>query len=170
MFQLWRLNRDSADLLRWIGRMAVAKKRLEEAWMDIVVPLERTDPMFHRMVDEARRTGRLLQDPDNEWPAYLENLNAHARAQHQGAFPFTDNLFTLIFIVGTLQAVVFGIPDEAWLVFWKYWTWLVFATGCVIVVWFTVGGFRDLRRMYAHLEKYRADARDDGSVEKGRDA
>jgi SSS family solute:Na+ symporter len=78
--------------------------------------------------------------------------------------------FTLIFVVGTLYAVLFGIPDEAWLVFWKYWTWLVFATGCVIVVWFTIGGFRDLKRMYAHLEKYRADARDDGSVEKGSDA
>lgn len=75
--------------------------------------------------------------------------------------------FTLLFVVGTLYAVLFGIPDEAWLVFWKYWTWLVFATGCVIVVWFTVGGFRDLRRMYAHLERYRADARDDGTVEKG---
>jgi SSS family solute:Na+ symporter len=78
--------------------------------------------------------------------------------------------FTLLFVVGTLYAVVFGIPGEAWLVFWKYWTWLVFATGCAIVVWFTIGGFRDLKRMYAHLEKYRADARDDGSVEKGRDA
>ena len=78
--------------------------------------------------------------------------------------------FTLLFVAGTLYAVLFGISDEAWLVFWKYWTWLVFATGCVIVVWFTVGGFRDLKRMYAHLERYRADARDDGSVGKARDA
>jgi hypothetical protein len=36
----------------------------------------------------------------------------------------------------------------------------------VIVVWFTIGGFRDLRRMYTHLEKYHADTRDDGSVER----
>jgi SSS family solute:Na+ symporter len=75
--------------------------------------------------------------------------------------------FTLLFVFGTLYAIFFGISDEAWLVFWKYWTWLVFSTGCVIMVWFTVGGFRDLRRMYAHLERYRADARDDGTVEKG---
>jgi SSS family solute:Na+ symporter len=78
--------------------------------------------------------------------------------------------FTLLFVFGTLYAVFFGISDEAWLVFWKYWTWLVFATGCVIVVWFTIGGFRDLKRMYAHLEKYRADAQDDGTVGKGGDA
>jgi hypothetical protein len=34
----------------------------------------------------------------------------------------------------------------------------------VIVAWFTIGGFRDLVRMYAHLRRYEADARDDGSV------
>jgi hypothetical protein len=36
----------------------------------------------------------------------------------------------------------------------------------VIVVWFTIGGIRDLRRMYAHLERYHADATDDGSVQR----
>jgi solute:Na+ symporter, SSS family len=72
--------------------------------------------------------------------------------------------FTLLFIAGTVYAVFVGIPEEWWVSFWKYWTWLVFAVGCVIVVWFTIGGFRDLNRMYAHLEKYRADRRDDGSV------
>ena len=83
--------------------------------------------------------------------------------------------FTLLFIVGTMYALFVGISPEWWVSFWKYWTWLIFATGCVIVVWFTIGGFRDLKRMYAHLEKYRADQRDDGSVlkgsaEQGRDA
>jgi pSer/pThr/pTyr-binding forkhead associated (FHA) protein len=78
--------------------------------------------------------------------------------------------FTLLFIVGTVYAMTIGISQEAWVEFWKYWTWLVFFTGCVIVTWFTIGGFRDLKRMYAHLEKYRADARDDGAVEKHRDA
>ena len=78
--------------------------------------------------------------------------------------------FTVLFVVGTLYAVFFGIPQGVWVEFWRWWTWLIFGTGCVIVVWFTIGGFLDLKRMYAHLEKYRADARDDGSVEKGRDA
>jgi SSS family solute:Na+ symporter len=78
--------------------------------------------------------------------------------------------FTLLFIVGTVYAMTIGISQEAWVEFWRYWTWLVFFTGCVIVTWFTIGGIRDLKRMYAHLEKYRADARDDGAVEKHRDA
>ncbi len=76
--------------------------------------------------------------------------------------------FTLLFIAGTAYAMTVGIPPEWWVSFWQYWTWLVFATGCVIVVWFTIGGFRDLKRMYAHLERYRADARDDGTVQDAR--
>ena len=74
--------------------------------------------------------------------------------------------FTVLFVVVTLWAASFGISSEWWMEFWKYWTWLVFGAGCVIVVWFTIGGFRDLRRMYAHLERYSADARDDGTVGK----
>ena len=98
LFQLWRLNRGSADLLRWIGRMAVTKKRLEEAWMDVFVPMEGTDPVFLQMVDEALRTGR-RRDPQEEGQEFLDTLNGLGREQHRGAFPFTDNLFTLIFIV-----------------------------------------------------------------------
>jgi Na+/proline symporter len=74
--------------------------------------------------------------------------------------------FTALFVAGTIYAYFVGIPESIWSAFWQYWTWLIFATGCVIVVWFTIGGFRDLRRMYAHLEKYHADTRDDGSVER----
>ena len=73
-------------------------------------------------------------------------------------------VFTLIFIAGTAYAVFFGISEQSWMIFWQYWTWLVFLVGCVIVVWFTIGGFRDLRRMYVHLDRYHADLRDDGSV------
>ena len=83
-------------------------------------------------------------------------------------------LFTLVFVGGTAWAVWSKaadapIAEESWLSFWEGWTWLVFATGCVIVVWFTIGGFRDLRRMYAHLGKYAADARDDGTVRESRE-
>jgi Na+/proline symporter len=78
--------------------------------------------------------------------------------------------FTGLFVVGTIYAYFFGIPETVWVDFWQFWTWLIFATGCIIVVWFTIGGFRDLRRMYAHLERYHADARDDGSVKSNDDA
>jgi SSS family solute:Na+ symporter len=74
--------------------------------------------------------------------------------------------FTLLFVVVTIWAASFGITQQWWMGFWQYWTWLVFGAGCVIVVWFTIGGFRDLKRMYEHLERYSADTHDDGTVQK----
>ena len=73
-------------------------------------------------------------------------------------------VWTGIFVVGTLWAIWNPIEDATWAAFWHAYVWIIFGVGCVIVVWFTIGGFRDLRRMYAHLRRYEADARDDGSV------
>lgn len=72
--------------------------------------------------------------------------------------------WTIVFVGGTAWAATRGVSERSWLVFWEFWTWLIFATGCVIVAWFTWGGIRDLVRMKDHLERYRADAKDDGSV------
>jgi len=73
-------------------------------------------------------------------------------------------LWTGVFVAGTAYAATVGVSERSWLAFWEAWTWLVFATGCVIVAWFTVGSLRDLVRMKRHLERYRADDRDDGTV------
>jgi SSS family solute:Na+ symporter len=72
--------------------------------------------------------------------------------------------WTIVLVAGTAWAATRGVSERSWLAFWEFWTWLIFATGCVIVAWFTWGGLRDLLRMKGHLERYRADARDDGTV------
>ena len=72
--------------------------------------------------------------------------------------------WTVVFIVGTALALTVGISDQSWSTFWYWWTWLVFWVGCAIVVWFSIGGMRDLVRMFAHLKRYESDVRDDGTV------
>ena len=59
--------------------------------------------------------------------------------------------------------------------FWRWYTYFTLAVGTSVVIWFSIGGFRDLRKMYALLAQRRTDARDDGTVsgqsaESGRDA
>ena len=73
-------------------------------------------------------------------------------------------VWTLIFIVGTLYNLRYDVPDESWLAWWRGWTWFTFGTGVVIMTWFTIGGFRDLRDMFRRLATVRAAAEDDGSV------
>ncbi|MFO0826959.1 MAG: hypothetical protein U0572_02330 [Phycisphaerales bacterium] len=74
--------------------------------------------------------------------------------------------WTLVLVGGTAWSIAFGIESSTWLAFWHVYVWLIFGTGCVIVTWFSIGGFRDLARMYAHLRRYAADTRDDGTVRK----
>jgi hypothetical protein len=41
-FQLFKAHRGSQDLLRWIGRFSVLRKRIGEAWMDLLQPITDT--------------------------------------------------------------------------------------------------------------------------------
>jgi SSS family solute:Na+ symporter len=133
---------------------------------------------YRELLPESERDFR--EEYGSTLPAWMQKIGFSREYSRMDTWITTITVlwplaFTLLFIVGTMYALFVGISPEWWVSFWKYWTWLIFATGCVIVVWFTIGGFRDLKRMYAHLEKYRADQRDDGSVlkgsaEQGRDA
>ena len=53
---------------------------------------------------------------------------------------------------------------EAWLEFWHVWLVVNFILACVFTVWFLAGGLRDLRRLFAHLDRAVRDHQDDGSV------
>ena len=72
-------------------------------------------------------------------------------------------VWTVIFLLGFLP-VFREASEESWLRWWHGWTWFVFGTGALIIVWFTIGGFRDLRELFRRLDRYHSDARDDGSV------
>ncbi|MGA1223276.1 MAG: sodium:solute symporter family protein [Phycisphaerales bacterium] len=133
---------------------------------------------YRALLPESERDYRVEHDTNlPQWMRAIGFSREFSRADTwiTSATVLWPLVFTIVFVVGTVAAIAAKaadapISEEAWLVFWEAWTWLVLATGCVIVVWFTVGGVRDLRRMYAHLERYAADARDDGSVGKSGDA
>ena len=72
---------------------------------------------------------------------------------------------TIMFIIGTPFLFTENPPtDEAWLGFWHGYIYFTLILGTSVVLWFTIGGFRDLRRMFVLLEKRHADASDDGTV------
>ena len=73
-------------------------------------------------------------------------------------------LFTVLFVVVTVYAVRYGLGREWWAGYWHWWTYFAFGVAIVVTIWFTIGGFRDLRRMYRRLASYVADQDDDGRV------
>ncbi len=58
-----------------------------------------------------------------------------------------------------------GAADDAnWVRFWWWFVWIHLGVSVVIVVWFTVGGIRDVRRLFRDLASAGRDDRDDGVV------
>jgi SSS family solute:Na+ symporter len=74
--------------------------------------------------------------------------------------------WTAVFVVVTVYNLTVQVPGSSWLRFWHVWTWFIVACGISVTCWFTIGGFRDLREMFRLMRSRRADATDDGRVER----
>jgi len=79
--------------------------------------------------------------------------------------------WVIVFIVGTVYFLTRNVPDgdwsqwdPAWLRFWEVKTWTDLAVGGIVIVWFTWGGVRDVRRLLRDLRSRRAELQDDGVV------
>lgn len=76
-----------------------------------------------------------------------------------------------VFAAGTVYFLTRHVPDgdwsrwdPAWLRFWEAKTWIDLAVGAVVIVWFTWGGVKDVRRLLRDLKARAADETDDGVV------
>ena len=70
----------------------------------------------------------------------------------------------LIFVFGTIHNLRNEVPDEAWVRFWHTYFYIQVAYSVFVIVWFTVGGFRDIRAMLKKLRAMKRDESDDGMV------
>jgi SSS family solute:Na+ symporter len=70
----------------------------------------------------------------------------------------------VVFIIGTVYNLHHDVPDEAWARFWKVYFFIQVAVSLFVIVWFSVGGFRDISEMLRRLRVMRRDALDDGTV------
>lgn len=72
--------------------------------------------------------------------------------------------WTVVFIVGTVVNLVRDVEDSAWAGFWQVYVYLMVVVSGVVVLWFAIGGFRDIRQMLGRLKVMRRDDTDDGWV------
>jgi SSS family solute:Na+ symporter len=69
-----------------------------------------------------------------------------------------------VFIIGTTINLTGNVSDESWMKFWYIYLAFNIAVSIIVVFWFTIGGFKDLRAMFRRLKTMRRDHRDDGTV------
>ena len=98
-FQFLRCYRGQSDLLRWIGRLSVVRKRLQDSWMDLLAVVEENDLQFLQdLLEVNNRRANDQQVPieaQDAWPEWLDRR----RRRHAEGFPINDNLFALMFTV-----------------------------------------------------------------------
>ena len=70
----------------------------------------------------------------------------------------------IVFIVGTVYGLLVDTKNESWIEFWKYFVMLNLVFGGAATVWFVIGGFGDMKRMFDILRTVRRNDLDDGRV------
>lgn len=79
-------------------------------------------------------------------------------------------LWVLVFIIGTIyNFVVKPIENSAWMNFWKYYTYIFLAVSIIVTIWFTIGGFKNLKEMINALKHNLRDHSDDGFVKEDKE-
>ena len=73
-------------------------------------------------------------------------------------------LQVLVFVIGTTIALTVGIEQSFWLSFWKVYVLILIVLSAIVIVWFTIGGIRDMKRMTSALATMERDPDDDGRV------
>ena len=73
--------------------------------------------------------------------------------------------FTLVFIFGTIYNLSNSVSDESWMVYWKYQIYINVVFSFIIIIWFTIGGFVDIKKMFRSLSSSERDHGDTGWVD-----
>ena len=60
-------------------------------------------------------------------------------------------LWVVVFIIGTIFNLTTNVSDKSWMNFWEVFILIYVGASAIIVVWFTIGGFRDFKEMIHSL-------------------
>ncbi|GAB4293496.1 MAG: sodium/proline symporter PutP [Ignavibacteriaceae bacterium] len=70
-----------------------------------------------------------------------------------------------VFLAGTIINFTTGIDDLTWLEFWKYYILINLSVSAIVVIWFSIGGIKNIREMFIKLRTMSRDEKDDGFIE-----
>jgi len=73
-------------------------------------------------------------------------------------------IWTLVFIIGTVYNISNEVSDASWMAFWKKYIYIQAIIALITIVWFSIGGFKDLKVMMSKLKTDYRDHGDDGWV------
>jgi SSS family solute:Na+ symporter len=75
-------------------------------------------------------------------------------------------VWTIAFIVGTFFNLTGEVSDASWMSFWRIFIIVNISASIIIIIWFSIGGLRDLKEMLRRLRTMKRDLQDDGFIVK----
>ena len=124
------------------------------------------DKMLHRGIyaveDNQKKTGTLVRG----FSAMIGMTDEFTRCDRL-LYIITTGwtfLWVIIFVLGTADNLIFDVQSKSWMLFWKYYIWIMLSISVVTTIWFTIGGIIDIRHMYGLLKKIKRNDLDDGTV------
>ena len=128
------------------------------------------DCILHRgkwAVDEQGNPLPPVPKPPRSWKAIIG-----IDAQFTRADTWTSGLLfamsialCLIFVIISAWNFVHAFSTHWWAMYWYViGIWLPLLLGVITTIWFTIGGMKDLRALFKHLNGVRPDVGDDGTV------
>ena len=72
--------------------------------------------------------------------------------------------FTVVFVIGTVYNLSNSVSDDSWMIYWKYQVYINVVFSFVIIIWFSIGGFIDIKKMFSSLSSNQRDHQDSGWV------
>ena len=73
--------------------------------------------------------------------------------------------WTIVFIIGTTYNLYNPVSDASWMYYWKFYIYVHLILSFFVIIWFTLGGFIDLKKMISSLGSVKRDHGDTGWVE-----
>jgi SSS family solute:Na+ symporter len=70
----------------------------------------------------------------------------------------------IVFVLGMAYNMFYDVPEESWANYWLWHIRISLVVGVITVIWFTCGGFIDMRRLYRDLAGAKRSPSDDGTV------
>ena len=124
------------------------------------------DPLLHRGAYTVGNELRISDDvPTRGWKVLGmgREFRPFDKVIYIATYAWTFS-WVVVFIVGTALNVAGPVGDAPWMAFWKTYGTVYLAASVMVIVWFSAGGLRDLRRMIADLKIMTRDHGDDGFV------
>jgi len=124
------------------------------------------DKMLHRGEYEIGDEIKVVQKVEKQgWKALGmgKEFTKGDKIIYIGTYAWTIT-WVLVFVVGTTYNLYTDVADGSWMTFWKVYIYANVAASILAIVWFAIGGVKDIKAMFKQLGTMERDEHDDGTV------